>query len=74
MLSLGGPLLACGPIIGHFSLHTTFKPRLKQDAKSARDRAGVCSRLRSGVLQNPGATTTGSEIAERGGFSREAQI
>jgi len=50
-----------------------LKPRLKQDEKAPRPgRDG--SRPRSSVLSNSDANTTGSEIAERAGLSRGAQL
>ena len=51
MLSVGGPLLACGSTLGALVSMPPSRPRLKQDAKSAETRrrlleaAIVCDRM-----------------------------
>jgi AcrR family transcriptional regulator len=73
MLSACGPLLACGSIMDASTLHT-FKPHLKQDEKSAATRRRPLEAAIRCVIERGYANTTGSEIAERTGLSRGAQL
>src|SRR5262249_17292303 len=56
------------------SLHTTFKTRLKQDEKNAQTRRPLPQAVPCCVIECGHTNTTGSEIAERAGLSRGAQL
>jgi hypothetical protein len=72
-LSARGPLPASGPTIDAFSLRT-LKPHLKQDEKSADTRRRLLEAAIMCWIKGGYANTTGSEIAERAGLSRGAQL
>src|SRR5262249_52464147 len=57
-----------------WSLQSTFKPGLKQDEKSAETRRRLLEAVPCCVIECGHANTTGSEIAERAGLSRGAQL
>ena len=67
-------MLACGSLMDASSLRTTFKPRLKQDEKSAETRRRLLEAAICCVIEFGYANTAGSEIAERAGLSRGAQL
>jgi len=73
MLSAPGPLLACGSTIDAFGLRT-LKPHLKPDEKNAETRRRLLEAAILCVIERGYANTTGSEIAERAGLSRGAQL
>jgi AcrR family transcriptional regulator len=52
----------------------SFKPRLKQDEKSAETRRRLLDAAILSLIERGYANTTGSEIAERAGLSRGAQL
>jgi len=56
------------------TLRSNFKPRLKQDEKSAETRRRLLDAAILCVIERGYANTTGSEIAERAGLSRGAQL
>ena len=74
MLAAGGPLLASGSLMDASSVRATFKPRLKQDEKSPATRRRLLEAAIRCVIECGYANTTGSEIAERAGLSRGAQL
>ncbi len=55
-------------------LRSSFKPRLKQDEKSAETRRRLLDAAILSLIERGYANTTGSEIAERAGLSRGAQL
>ena len=52
----------------------TLKPRLKQDEKSAETRRRLLDAAILCVIERGYANSTGSEIVERAGLSRGAQL
>jgi len=56
------------------TLRGGYKPRLKQDEKSAETRRRLLDAAILCVIERGYANTTGSEIAERAGLSRGAQL
>src|SRR5271155_5095651 len=56
------------------SLRSNVKPRLKQDEKSAETRRRLLDAAILCLIERGYANTTGSEIAERAGLSRGAQL
>jgi AcrR family transcriptional regulator len=56
------------------TLRSSYKPRLKQDEKSAETRRRLLDAAILCVIERGYANTTGSEIAERAGLSRGAQL
>lgn len=74
LINTGICLLPFGSIMDTSTLRSGLRPRLKQDEKSAETRRRLLDAAILCLIERGYANTTGSEIAERAGLSRGAQL